>query len=163
MRTLDVERLAAGDYAAIKPLLVELHLGEQVHYSDHPQLSRWEIERHLTEVRPAFQGENVIYAVREEVGEVVGFCWIVLYDPGTGLEGEVAEVYVAAEHRGRGIGEMLVRQAVRLFQERRVTLAYVWTRTDNESAVRLYRSAGFEPNRQLVMTWYPSEPLRSNQ
>jgi ribosomal protein S18 acetylase RimI-like enzyme len=57
---------------------------------------------------------------------------------------------------------MLVRQAVRLFQERRVTLAYVWTRPDNESAVRLYKSAGFEPNRQLVMTWYPSEPSRNS-
>src|SRR5438552_170281 len=41
---------------------------------------------------------------------------------------------------------------------RRVTLAYVWTRPDNDAAVKLYRSAGFEPNRQLVMTWYPIEP-----
>ena len=155
MRTLDVERLAAGDYALIKPLLVELHLGEQVHYADHPQLAREEIERHLASVPAAFRGENVIYAVRDEVGKVVGFCWIVLYDPGTGLEGEVAELYVAEGHRGRGIGEMLVRQAVRLLAERRVTLAYVWTRPDNEAAVKLYRSAGFEPNRQLVMTWYP--------
>ena len=100
----------------------------------------------------------IIYVVRDEVGQVVGFCWIVLYDPGTGLEGEVAELYVAEGHRGRGIGEMLVRQAVRLFAERRVTLAYVWTRPDNDAAVKLYRSAGFEPNRQLVMTWYPIEP-----
>ena len=158
MRTLDVERLAAGDYALIKPLLVELHLSEQAHYADHPQLPREEIERHLTDVRPGFLGENVIYAVRDEVGEVVGFCWIVLYDPGTGLEGEVAELYVAEAHRGQGIGEILVRQARRLFIERRVTLAYVWTRPDNEAAVRLYRSAGFEPNRQLVMTWYPLDP-----
>jgi ribosomal protein S18 acetylase RimI-like enzyme len=157
MRTLDVERLAAGDYSLIKPLLVDLHLGEQVHYADHPQLQREEIERHLAQVPAAFRGENVIYAVRDEGGQVVGFCWIVLYDPGTGLEGEVAELYVAAEHRGRGIGEMLVRQAVRLFQERRVTLGYVWTRPDNETAVRLYRSAGFEENRQLVMIWYPLE------
>ena len=88
----------------------------------------------------------------------MGFCWIVLYDPGTGLEGEVAELYVSAEHRGRGIGELLVRQAVKLFQERGVTLGYVWTRPDNESAVRLYRSAGFDANRQLVLTWYPMEP-----
>jgi ribosomal protein S18 acetylase RimI-like enzyme len=162
MRTLDVERLAAGDYDLIKPLLVELHLSEQVHYSDHPQLSRGEIERHLTDVPAAFRGENVIFAVRDEIGQVVGFCWIVLYDPGTGLEGEVAEVFVAAEHRGRGIGEMLVREAVRLFDERHVTLGYVWTRPDNESAVRLYRSVGFEPNRQLVMTWYPKESSPSN-
>ena len=158
MRTLDVERLAAGDYALIKPLLVELHLGEQVHYADHPQLPREEIERHLTQVPAAFRGENVIYAARDEVGHVVGFCWIVLYDPGTGLEGEVAELFVSERHRGQGIGEMLVRQAVSLFAERRVTLGYVWTRPDNESALRLYRSAGFEPNRQLVLTWYPIDP-----
>jgi ribosomal protein S18 acetylase RimI-like enzyme len=159
MKTLDVERLAAGDYANVRPLLVELHLGEQVHYSDHPQLSRGEIENHLSTVPSTFAGENVIYAVRD-AGRIVGFCWIVLFDPGTGLEGEVAEVYVAAEHRGRGIGEMLLEQAVRLFKERRVTLGYVWTRPDNEAAVRLYSSAGFEPNRQLVLTWYPTEPNR---
>jgi ribosomal protein S18 acetylase RimI-like enzyme len=158
MRTLDVERLAAGDYALIRPLLVELHLTEQAHYEDHPQLPREEIERHLASVPSAFHGENVIYAVRDEVGHVIGFCWIVLYDPGTGLEGEVAEVYVAEGHRGQGIGEMLVRHAVRLFHERRVTLGYVWTRADNEAAVKLYRSAGFEDSRQLVLTWYPVEP-----
>jgi GNAT superfamily N-acetyltransferase len=157
MRTLDVERLAAGDYAEIKPLLIELHLGEQVHYSDHPQLRREEIERHLTQIPSAFHGENVIFVARDEVGQVVGFCWIVLFDPGTGLEGEVAELYVSSEHRGQGIGELLVRHATRLFAERRVTLAYVWTRPDNEAAVRLYSAAGFEPNRQLVMTWYPVE------
>jgi len=155
MRTLDVERLAAGDYAEVKPLLVELHLGEQVHYQDHPQLARHEIEHQLSEIPAAFRGENVIYAVRDAGGAIVGFCWIVLYDPGTGLEGEVAEVYVDSRHRGRGVGETLVRRAVKLFQERGVTLGYVWTRLDNESAVRLYKGAGFEPSRQLVLTWYP--------
>jgi len=157
MRTLDVERLAPENYNLIKPLLVDLHMGEQVHYSDHPQLSRWEIEDHLEAVPSRFTGENVVFVVRDEIGAVLGFCWIVLFDPGTGLEGEVAEVYVSPEHRGRGIGDLLMEQAVRLFRERRVTLGYVWTREDNEAAVHLYRSAGFEPNRQLVMTWYPAD------
>src|ERR1044072_6309290 len=114
MRTLDVERLEAGDYALIKPLLVELHLSEQIHYTDHPQLPREEIERYLKQVPSAFRGENVIFATRDEGGRVVGFCWIVLYDPGTGLEGEVAELYVAEGHRGHGVGELLVRHAVAL-------------------------------------------------
>src|SRR5438034_11817213 len=122
MRTLDVERLAAGDYALVRPLLIELHLGEQVHYRDHPQLPREEVERHLTQIPSAFRGENVIYMVRDEVGQVVGFCWIVLYDPGTGLEGEVADHYVAEGNRARGIGERLVGQAVSRFAEGRVTL-----------------------------------------
>ena len=152
-----MERLADGEYDVIKPLLVELHMGEQVHYSDHPQLSRTQIEDHLATVQSSFRGENVVFAVRDEIDEVIGFCWIVLFDPGTGLEGEVAEVYVSPEHRGRGIGEMLINQAVRLFRERGVTLGYVWTRPDNDAAVRLYRSAGFEPNRQVVLTWYPND------
>jgi ribosomal protein S18 acetylase RimI-like enzyme len=160
MGTLTVERLAEGDYALIKPLLVDLHITEQTHYADHPQLSRWEIEDHLATVPTTFRGENVVFAVRDDGGEVIGFSWIVLFDPGTGLEGEVAEVCVAAEHRGHGVGEVLMEQAVRLFRERGVTLGYVWTRPDNEAAVRLYRSAGFEPNRQLVLTWYPMDAAR---
>jgi len=161
MGTLTVERLATGDYALIKPLLVDLHLAEQAHYQDHPQLSRWEIEDHLATVPASFRGENVVFAVRDDGGEVIGFCWIVLFDPGTGLEGEVAEVSVAEAHRGHGIGEVLMEQAVGLFRERGVTLGYVWTRPENEAAVRLYQSAGFEPSRQLVLTWYPAEPNRA--
>jgi ribosomal protein S18 acetylase RimI-like enzyme len=151
---LEIERLADEDLRLIKPLLVELQLHEQQHYSDHPQLSASQIEAAL-EVQPAFQGENVIFVSRDQAGRLAGFCWVVLFDPGTGLEGEVAEVYVAQAHRGKGVGEALVRRAVELFEQRGVTLGYVWTRSDNDPAIRLYRSAGFEPTRQLILTWYP--------
>jgi ribosomal protein S18 acetylase RimI-like enzyme len=158
---MEVERLQSGDYDEIKPLLVALHLDEQTHFADHPQLSRTEIENHLAAVPSAFRGENIVFAARDEAGAMIGFCWCVLFDPGTGLEGEVAEVYVDAAHRGRGVGEALVERAVRLFRERSVTLAYVWTRPDNEAAIRLYHSAGFEQNRQVVLTWYPKDPGNS--
>jgi ribosomal protein S18 acetylase RimI-like enzyme len=154
METPEVERLADEDLGLIKPLLVELQLYEQPHYADHPQLSASQIEEAL-EVRPGFEGENVVFACRDDAGDLTGFCWVVLFDPGTGLEGEVAEVYVAQAHRGRGVGEALVRRAVELFEQRGVTLGYVWTRPDNEPALRLYRGAGFEPTQQLVLTWYP--------
>jgi ribosomal protein S18 acetylase RimI-like enzyme len=158
MGTLTVERLAQGDYALIRPLLVDLQLAEQVHYEGHPQLSRRELEDQVSTAPSTFRGENVIFAVRDDDGKVIGFSWVVLFDPGTGLEGEVAEVCVAEEHRGRGVGEVLMGEAVKLFRERGVTLGYVWTRLDNHAAVRLYRSAGFEPSTQLVLTWYPLDP-----
>jgi len=151
-----VERLRPAELALVRPLLVDLHLHEQPHYTDHPQLTRAQIDASLDEVKATFDGENVVFAVRDGPGGLAGFCWVVLFDPGTGLEGEVAELYVAEAHRGRGVGEALVRRAVQLFAERGVTLGYVWTRPDNEAATRLYRSAGFEPTRQLVLTWYPS-------
>jgi ribosomal protein S18 acetylase RimI-like enzyme len=151
-----VERLRDEELALVRPLLVDLHLHEQPHYTDHPQLTRSQLEASLVEVPARFAGENVIYAVRDGAGGLAGFCWVVLFDPGTGLEGEVAEVYVAESHRGRRVGEALLRRAVELFKERGVTLGYVWTRSDNRAATRLYRSAGFEPTRQLVLTWYPT-------
>jgi ribosomal protein S18 acetylase RimI-like enzyme len=156
VENIAVERLGTSELTLIRDLLVDLHLLEQPHYTDHPQLSRDQIEATLAEVQHNFQGENVILAVRDSAGGLAGFCWVVLFDPGTGLEGEVAEVYVAEEHRGRGVGDALVRSAVELFEERGVTLGYVWTRTENEAATRLYKAAGFEPTRQLILTWYPS-------
>jgi ribosomal protein S18 acetylase RimI-like enzyme len=152
---LSVEQLRDDELELIRPLLVDLHLFEQPHYSDHPQYTREQYDETLSTIEPRFQGENIVYAVRDDQGGIAGFCWVVLFDPGTGLEGEVAEVYVAEGHRGQGVGEALVRRAVQLFQERGVTLGYVWTRPENRAATRLYRSAGFEPTRQLVLTWYP--------
>ncbi|MDQ6772736.1 MAG: GNAT family N-acetyltransferase [Candidatus Dormibacteraeota bacterium] len=150
-----VEQLAADELDVVRPLLVDLHVAEQRHYPGHAQHSRAQIESFLPPVQLSFEGENVVFAVRDAEGGLAGFCWVVLFDPGTGVEGELAELYVAEGHRGRGVGEALAARAVELFQERGVTLGYVWTRPDNAPAARLYRSAGFEPTTQLILTWYP--------
>jgi ribosomal protein S18 acetylase RimI-like enzyme len=135
-------------------MLRELMLEEQEHY-DHPQLSAEEIEADLEQAPPAtFQGENVILAARLD-GRLLGFCWCVLFDPGTGLEGEVAEVFVDPEARGRGLATRLLKEAVRLFRRRGVTFASVWTRENNPQALRLYEKAGFAPTEQAVLTWLP--------
>jgi ribosomal protein S18 acetylase RimI-like enzyme len=152
-----VEVLRDSELGLVKPLLVQLYLSEQPHYSDHPQLTEAELTEAAAEVEPRFEGENVVLAVRDG-DRLAGFCWCVFFDPGTGLEGEVAEVFVDPEHRGRGIARALLRHAVRVFRGRGVTLGYVWTRPDNDAAIRLYRSAGFRDNRQLVLTWYPHQP-----
>jgi ribosomal protein S18 acetylase RimI-like enzyme len=150
-----VERLDPSEHDLVRPLLLELYEYEQPFFADHPQLSHDELETTVQGVPARFAGENVILVVRS--GErLAGFCWCVLFDPGTGLEGEVAEVYVAEGHRQQGVGRALVSAAIELFQERGVTLGYVWTRGENETAVKLYRDAGFTANRQLVLTWYPS-------
>jgi len=151
-----IEQLSGGELDSIKPLFVELQLEEQPHFPGHPQHDAAALTSMMGTIEPRFVGENVVFGARDEEGELAGFCWVVLFDPGTGLEGEVAEVYVAEGHRGRGVGEALLRRAVDLFRDRGVTLGYVWTRSENEAATRLYRSAGFEPTQQLVLTWYPS-------
>jgi ribosomal protein S18 acetylase RimI-like enzyme len=129
-------------------------LDEQRHY-DHPQLTEEQIEHDIANVPgPRFSGDNIILAARVS-GTVVGLCWCVFFNPGTGLEAEVAEVYVDAAFRSRGIGGRLLREAVQLFRERNVTFAAVWTRESNPHAVRLYEEAGFRRTEQLVLTWLP--------
>jgi ribosomal protein S18 acetylase RimI-like enzyme len=129
-------------------------LEEQRHY-DHPQLTRDEIDRDVAKTPAArFTGENIILAARAP-DRLVGLCWCVLFDPGTGLEGEVAEVYVEPAFRSQGIGGRLLRKAVELFRQRNVTFAAVWTRDSNPQAVRIYEEAGFRRTEQLVLTWLP--------
>lgn len=142
------------EHDLVRPLLRELMLAEQRHY-DHPQLTEKEIEHDVANAPAArFSGENVILAART-AGKVVGLCWCVFFNPGTGLEAEVAEVYVDPNFRSQGIGGKLLRQAVELFRQRNVTFAAVWTRENNPQAVRVYEEAGFRRTEQLVLTWLP--------
>jgi GNAT superfamily N-acetyltransferase len=148
-----VEILAEDRLEEVRPLLLDLLVEDQDHYGS--RLDRSDIDGGLLgELRPGFAGENVILAIRD-AGAVVALCWCVIFDPGTGKEGEVAEVYVVPEHRGRGLATQLLRRAIELFREREVTFAAVWTHSRNPGAVRLYQRAGFAPTEQMVLTWLP--------
>ncbi|HEY2703506.1 MAG TPA: GNAT family N-acetyltransferase [Candidatus Dormibacteraeota bacterium] len=149
-----IERLAAGDDVEVRAMLTELALDEQERY-DHPRLSAEEVAGGTALPRHHFTGENHLLVARDQAGAAAGLCWCVLFDPGTGLEGEVAELYVRPEARGRGVASALLRDAMALFRRRQVTFACVWTRDDNPAALAAYRSAGFTPTEQAVLTWLP--------
>jgi ribosomal protein S18 acetylase RimI-like enzyme len=158
----DIEVLDEESLGEVRSMLLDLLDEEQRQY-DHRQMSRSEIDGGLVgELAPAFTGENVVLAVRDDGGEVAAFCWVVFFDPGTGKEGEVAEVYVRPDKRGRGLARLLLRRAVAMFAERGITLGTVWTHPQNERAVRLYRDAGFLPTEQLVLTWLPPGARRES-
>jgi ribosomal protein S18 acetylase RimI-like enzyme len=150
--TATVERVPAPGLDEVRPLLLELLNEDQGHYDRPGQAVA--VESLVGEVRPSFDGENLVLGIRQD-GRLVAFCWSVFFDPGTGYEAEIAEVYVRPEHRGRGFATALVRAAVEIFRERDVTFAAVWTHPSNEAAVRLYRAAGFAPTEQTVLTWLP--------
>ena len=148
----------SGSDAGVRRMLVDLALDEQDHY-DHPRETEHQLDARL---RPKahFTGENHILAAQGDGDEALGLCWVVLYDPGNGLEAEVAELYVRPEARGRGIATQLMRAAMALMRERLVTFASVWTRDDNPAALAAYRAAGFTPTRQTVLTWLPVDERR---
>lgn len=151
--TAPVERISAARLVEVRPLLIEL-LAEDQHHYPRGGIDAAAVENLVGQVRPEFDGENLVLGIREG-GALLAFCWCVFFDPGTGYEAEVAEVYVRPEHRGRGLATALVRAAVEVFEERAVTFAAVWTHPSNEAALRLYRTAGFAPTEQTVLTWLP--------
>lgn len=143
----------AGHEPEVVAMLVELTLHEQDHYA-HPRETRAEVARRML-VAPTFTGRNRVLIARDVGGAAVGVCWVVLFDPGTGLEGEIAELYVRPEVRGGGVARRLVVEAMALLQRANVTFACVWTRDDNPAALAAYRAAGFAPTEQAVLTWLP--------
>jgi ribosomal protein S18 acetylase RimI-like enzyme len=62
--------------------------------------------------------------------------------------GQIAELFVREEMRGRGVGRALLQAALERFAARGLTEVSVSTFPDNEGALRLYRSLGF--GRELV-------------
>ena len=148
-----VAELDDHDEASVHELLVDLTLDEQRFYT-HPQESRDDVARRLR-VSPRFEGENHFLIARDGSGAALGLCWVVLYDPGNGLEAEVAELYVRPGSRGRGIAKQLAVAAMSLIRARGVSFASVWTRNDNPAALAVYRSVGFRATEQTVLTWLP--------
>jgi ribosomal protein S18 acetylase RimI-like enzyme len=150
-----IETLEDHQDAQVRAMLVDLALAEQRHY-DHPEESPEQLSARLT-TGPRFSGENHILVARTPGGEAIGLCWVVLFNPGTGLEAEIAELYVRPGERGQGVARSLMAAAMQLIRSRNVTFACVWTRGDNQAALGAYISAGFAPTEQTVLTWLPLE------
>lgn len=147
-----IEEMTSED-GEVAALLIDLALEEQEHFT-HPRETREQVERRLR-VAPSFTGENHLLIARDGDGHPLGVCWVVLFDPGTGLEGEIAELYVRPQARGGGVARSLVAEAMALLRRRLVTFACVWTRDSNPVALHAYRAAGFAPTEQVVLTWLP--------
>ena len=148
-----VEAMQPQDLDGVRALLVDLTMEEQRHF-DHPPESADDFAQRLL-VSPGFTGENHFLVARDQEGEPLGLCWVALFDPGNGLEAEIAELYVRPEARSHGVATRLVTAAMELIRSRDVTFASVWTRPGNEAALAVYRSAGFRPTEQTVLTWLP--------
>jgi ribosomal protein S18 acetylase RimI-like enzyme len=68
---------------------------------------------------------------------------------------ELVSMWVRPSARGQGVGQVLVRAAVRWAQERGYPALYLWVTDTNDSARRLYERCGFTPTGER-------QPLPSN-
>jgi mycothiol synthase len=64
--------------------------------------------------------------------------------------GVIENLSVAAEYRGRGLGRQLLRRGINVAIEGRLTALYLSVSGENDSAIGLYLSEGFELERTVV-------------
>jgi mycothiol synthase len=78
---------------------------------------------------------------RDEEGRMIAYNWLKL-EPGSD-EGEIYVIGVDAGAAGRGLGRRLMSAGLARLRERGASEATLYVESDNEPAVRLYRSMGF--------------------
>lgn len=88
----------------------------------------------------AFRSPYFTGVLLEENGEVVAYaCASVLFE-----EAEIGVVAVAREWRGRGVGKRLLSELLSRAKRLGAEKVFLEVRVSNESALALYRGAGFE-------------------
>jgi ribosomal protein S18 acetylase RimI-like enzyme len=100
----------------------------------------------------AAHGSTLLLA-RDELGRIVGTLTFVVFRTTTELRARIEDVVVDESARGKGLGEQLVREALRLGRERGARSVTLTSRSDRDAANRLYQRIGFGQRDTNVYTF----------
>jgi len=96
---------------------------------------------------------STLLLVRDELDHIVGTLTLVVFRTTTELRARIEDVVVDESARGKGLGEQLVKEALRLAQERGAQSVSLTSRPDREAANRLYERIGFDQRPTNVYTF----------
>ena len=120
-----------------------------------PQLSRSAAIPDVEAVREVVSSPaTTVLAARDEEG-IVGLLTLAVFRAPTGLRAWIEDVVVDQAVRGRGIGEALTREAVRLAGERGARTVDLTSRPSREAANRIYERVGFRKRETNVYRYEP--------
>lgn len=113
-------------------------------FASHPEqgsLTQGDLDARLGE--SWFDAEDFLL-LRDDAGELVGFCWLKVNADDPDEPGEFYAVGVDPRRQGEGLGRTLVEAGLHRLAERGVTHTALYVEADNTAAVRLYRAYGFD-------------------
>jgi ribosomal protein S18 acetylase RimI-like enzyme len=107
-----------------------------------PQLSRTSPAPSRSELEEIAATQTLL--VDRDGDALSGALTLVLYRIPTGLRARIEDVVVDETARGRGVGEALTREAIRVAREAGARHVELTSHPSREAANRLYRRLGFE-------------------
>ena len=87
---------------------------------------------------------TVLLVARDDAGTVVGSLTLVVFRIPTAMRAWIEDVVVDEAARGRGVGELLNREALRVAAGRGAKTVDLTSRPAREAANRLYQRLGFK-------------------
>ncbi len=115
-----------------------------------PQLSSSAAPPGPDELRRVLEFPGNRLLVARDAGTIVGTLTLVVFPIPTGLRAWIEDVVVDEAARGRGVGEALTREALRLAAAEGARSVDLTSRPSREAANRLYRRLGFELRPSLL-------------
>jgi mycothiol synthase len=110
-------------------------------FDRHPEQGRLTLDDLRARQAERWFDAGDVLMLRDASGHLVGYDWVKV-DAGS-PEGEVYVLGVDAALGGRGLGRLLLQAGLERLAARGCKQAGLYVVADNETAVRLYRSAGF--------------------
>jgi ribosomal protein S18 acetylase RimI-like enzyme len=118
-----------------------------------PQLSPKRQAAGLAELAELVATPGTSLIVARDGADVLGMLTLIVYRVPTGVRAWIHDVVVDETARGRGVGEALAREALRLAESAGAISVELTTRQEREAANRLYRRLGFELRETNVYVW----------
>ena len=119
-----------------------------------PQLTEARTPPTLEQLQEVVTTQTLLVA-RDDDGVARGTLTFVLYRVSSGLKGRIEDVIVDESARGQGVGELLVREGMRLANEAGVLMLELTSMPYRQAANRLYRRLGFVRKPTNVYVWWP--------
>jgi ribosomal protein S18 acetylase RimI-like enzyme len=119
-----------------------------------PQLTEARTPPTLEKLQETVSTQTLLVA-RNDDGRIVGTLTLVLYRVSSGLKGRIEDVIVDESARGKGVGDALVREGMRLANEAGVLMLELTSMPYRQSANRLYKRLGFVRKPTNVYVWWP--------
>jgi ribosomal protein S18 acetylase RimI-like enzyme len=114
----------------------------------------------LAEVIAAPCNTVLVARDRDHGGQVVGTLTLVIFRIPTAVRAWIEDVVVDSNTRGRGVGEALTQQALRLASERGAQTVDLTSRSSREAARKLYEKVGFKLRDSNVYRYVASDATK---